>query len=258
VTGRRIRVIFYFSGTGNSKHIAERIADKTGETMVFMSQAEIKGDEVYEIREHETIGFVFPVYWYTLPKLVERFVKQLHLSGYQNQYMYAIATYGFSAGNVMDRLEKVLKEKKLKLDGAFGVKMVDNYVVGYDIVSLDKQKDLLDKAEVEIEKIIPMIEKQESIQYLKKGSLAFASPLTGYAYRKTDHIKKFHVTQSCNGCRQCATQCPCDTIEMVNGKPVWTGDCTFCLKCIHGCKQRAVQYGRSTEKRERYQYSREA
>jgi flavodoxin/NAD-dependent dihydropyrimidine dehydrogenase PreA subunit len=251
-------MIFYFSGTGNSKHVAQKVAKETGDRLIYMTKSKLKEGITYEIGKQETIGFVFPVYWYTLPTLVERFIKQLHFSGYENQYMYAVATFGFSAGNVMDRLEALLKEKKLKLNGAFGVKMVDNYVVGYDIISLDKQKELLDKAEVQIDQIIPFIERQENIQQITKGSLAFISPLTGYAYRKTDHSKKFRVNESCNGCTKCATQCPSETIEMVSGKPVWTGDCTFCLKCIHGCKQKAVQYGRSTEKRGRYQYSREA
>lgn len=251
-------MIFYFSGTGNSKHVAQKVAEETGDRLIFMTQSKLKEGITYEIGTQEAIGFVFPVYWYTLPTLVERFIKQLHLSGYHDQYMYAIATYGFSAGNVMNRLETLLMEKKLKLNGVFGVKMVDNYVVGYDIVSMDKQKELLDNAEVQIHDIIPFIEKRENIQQIKKGSLAFISPFTGYAYRKTNHSKKFYVIQSCNGCTKCATQCPCEIIEMVNKKPVWTGDCTFCLKCIHGCKQRAVQYGRTTEKRGRYQYSREA
>lgn len=177
----------------------------------------------------------------------------MKLSGYQKQYVYAITTYGIAAGNVMDRLTLILNNKKVQLNGIFGVKMVDNYVVGYNIVNIDKQRIILDNAEVEIDKIISIIERRDNMEYIKKGVLAFVTPFTGYAYRKTNHTKKFFVTQKCNGCKQCERSCPCNAIHMVDGKPVWAGECTFCLKCIHGCKQSAIQYGKFTDKRDRYQ-----
>jgi flavodoxin len=247
-------MIFYFSGTGNSKHIADKLSKRTGERLIYMSENTMAENGTYEIGENERVGFIFPVYWYSIPTIVEKFIGQLKLTGYQKQYVYAIATFGLSAGNVMERLGKILSKKQLYLKGLFGVKMVDNYVVGYNIVNENSQRDILNKAESEIDKIISMIEHKEAIEYIKKGKIAFVTPLTGYAYRKTNHNKKFYATQACNGCNQCAKGCPCNVIHMENGKPVWTGNCTFCLKCIHGCKQSAIQYGKATEKRNRYQY----
>lgn len=247
-------MIFYFSGTGNSKHIADKIAARTGETLIYMSENSIEKNETYVIGEQESIGFIFPVYWYSIPTIVEKFIRQLKLSGYQQQYTYAIATFGISAGNVMERLIQILDKKQMHLKGLFGVKMVDNYVVGYNIANAEKQRNILNTAEAEITKIMAMIDRKENIKYLKRGMLAFVTPLTGYAYRKINHSKKFFVTQACNGCNQCERGCPCNGIHMVSGKPVWTGNCTFCLKCIHGCKKSAIQYGKHTEKRDRYQY----
>jgi flavodoxin len=247
-------MIFYFSGTGNSKHIADKISDHTSERLVYMSENIIEKNEAYEIGVNERIGFIFPVYWYCMPTIVEKFIGQLKLSGYQNQYVYAIASYGIAAGNVMDRLAEILSKKQLKLNGIFGVRMVDNYVIGYNIINSDKQRDILNSAEAEIEKIMSMIGRRDNVEYINKGKIAFVTPLTGYAYRKTNHTKKFFATQACNSCSQCERSCPCNAIHMVSGKPMWKGDCTFCLKCIHGCKQSAIQYGKSTEDRDRYQY----
>jgi len=248
-------MIFYFSGTGNTKHVAEKIANSTDERLVYMSENTIEFNEIYEIKEDEKIGFVFPVYWYSMPTIVEKFIKQLKLSGYQKQYVYAIVTYGIAGGNVMERLTHILQIKKLNLHAKYGVKMVDNYVTGYNIVKLEKQKEILSDAEIEIDKIIFMIEHRELIEYIKKGKIALVTPITGYAYRKKDHTKNFFVTKNCNGCEQCAKGCPCNAIHIKEGRPKWEGDCTFCLKCIHGCKQSAIQYGKFTQKRDRYQYS---
>ena len=247
-------MIFYFSGTGNSKHIAEKISNSTGERLIYMSEDIIWQNEVYEIDKYEKIGFVFPIYWYSIPTIVEKFIKKMTLAGYEKQYVYAIATYGIAAGYAMNRLMKILENKKLKLNSIFGVKMVDNYVVGYNVKSKDKQKKILSGAEVEIDKIISMIEQEKNIEYIKKGAIAFVTPLTGFAYRKAKHTDKFFATNACNGCRQCERECPCNVIHMEDGKPIWEGNCTFCLKCINGCRQSAIQYGKFTEKRDRYQY----
>ncbi|BCN29286.1 EFR1 family ferrodoxin [Anaeromicropila herbilytica] len=247
-------MIFYFSGTGNSKHVAEKVANHIGERLIDISENTIQGHEIYEVRKNEIIGFIFPVYWYSMPTIVEKFIQQLKLSGYQNQYIYSVATYGIAAGNVMDRVTQALTNKQLQLNGRFGVKMVDNYVVGYNIVNAEKQRTILENAEVEIDKVISIIKIRENKDYIKKGKIAFITPVTSSAYRKANHTRKFYATQNCNGCKQCERSCPCNVIHMVDSKPTWVGDCTFCLKCIHGCKQSAIQYGKFTKKRERYQY----
>ncbi len=249
-------MIFYFSGTGNSKHIAEKLSRMSGERFVFMSENTMVENETYEISEKESIGFIFPVYWYCIPTLVEKFIKQLKVSGYKKQYTYAIATYGIAAGNIMDRLREILNQKQIKLNGIFGVKMVDNYVIGYNIAKEEAQRETMRNAEEEIDRIISMIKNHTTKQYIKRGPIAFLTPITAFAYRKTDHTKKFYVTPACNGCGQCAKGCPCNAIHLKNEKPQWSGECTFCLKCLHNCKQKAVQYGKNTEKRNRYQYGR--
>lgn len=248
-------MIFYFSGTGNSKHVAEKIARATGEKLISITEDIIKANELYELKENETLGFVFPVYWYCIPTIVERFLRQLRISGYQKQYVYAVATYGIAGGDVMERLIRILNTKQLKLHGKFGVRMVDNYVVGYNIARQETQRKILDIAEIEIDKIVSMISRLEKMEYIKKGKIAFVTPITGYAYRRAKHTQKFTATQACNHCEQCVRGCPCNTIHMEEGKPRWEGECTFCLKCINSCKQAAIQYGKSTEKRDRYQYS---
>jgi ferredoxin len=247
-------MIFYFSGTGNSKHVADKISGHTSERLVYISENTIAEKETYEIGENESIGFVFPVYWLCMPTIFEKFIVQLKLSGYQKQYVYAVVTYGVVTGNVMDRLTECLNKKNIILNGRFGVKMVDNYVIGKDMISSEEQRSILAHAELEIDKIITMIEHHDGIEYLEKGAKAFLTPITGYAYRKTDHTRKFFTTQKCNGCKQCEIGCPCNVIHIVDHKPVWEGECTFCLKCINSCKQSAIQYGKSTEKRDRYQY----
>ena len=65
--------------------------------------------------------------------------------------------------------------------------------------------------------------------------------------------KKFFVTEGCNGCGLCEKLCPLNNITMVDGKPKWGGNCTQCMACICGCPKEAMEYGRRSKGKIRYQ-----
>ena len=54
-------MIFYFSGTGNTRWAAEEISRATGERLLDMA-AEINGECRYQPAAGECIGFCFPVH----------------------------------------------------------------------------------------------------------------------------------------------------------------------------------------------------
>lgn len=88
-------MIFYFTGTGNSLYAAARLSHGTADRVV--SIAECMQKEEFAFPEPcERAGFVFPVYWYGIPAIVERFLDRLTLGGCD--YAYAVITCGGSAG----------------------------------------------------------------------------------------------------------------------------------------------------------------
>ena len=70
-------MIFYFSGCGNSKHVAEALASGLNDTLVFIPDAARNNQYDYSLAEGESIGFVFPIYSWAPPKLVLDFVKKM-------------------------------------------------------------------------------------------------------------------------------------------------------------------------------------
>lgn len=245
-------MIFYFSGTGNSRDVAEKLGKQLSEEVISISREGMKAQIQFELGKDEKVGIVFPVYWYGMPTLVEEYVKQIQFKGYDGQYVFAVATYASAAGKAVDAVAILLKEKGLHVKGKYGVTMVDNYVVAYDMPSHETVMAILNKAELQINQIVEQVKEKREIDTVKKGTFAFVSTPLHQFYKKASHTKKFFVTESCNGCKACQRECPCQGIEWREGTPKWSGECAFCLKCIQACPKQAIQYGKGTLRRRRY------
>ena len=71
-------MIFYLSGTGNSKWAAQKIAQLTQETLYAISEF-TTGDCNFALKADERIGFVFPVHGWRPPKIMRTFMQKLQL-----------------------------------------------------------------------------------------------------------------------------------------------------------------------------------
>lgn len=156
---------------------------------------------------------------------------------------------GFYAHNGLSDLQKILKQKGIRLNLTGEIKMVDNYIVGYELTDKKKQQDILTATEEELSIFLSKIQKKTCEK--TSDYISVIKPLVHGMYKTVNHRKHFQVTDACFGCGKCALECPSSAIELINKKPVWKKDCSFCLKCIHSCPAEAIQYGK-TEGRTRY------
>lgn len=244
-------MIFYFSGTGNSKYVAERIADATKDELIRITREETNQNKSYSLKEGERLGFVFPIYWWGMPQLVEEFVQRIDLKIKDNCYVYGVCTFGLESHNGLKDLQKQLLRKGINLKASYEVKMVDNYVIAYDIAGKEKQDEICKNARRKTEEIVRDVleEKQTKVSDAIGTTV---KPIVHGFYKRTDHRKKFYATEACIGCGQCERNCPCQAIKLENGKPVWKENCSFCLSCIHSCPVQAIQHGKGTITRSRY------
>ena len=65
--------------------------------------------------------------------------------------------------------------------------------------------------------------------------------------------KKYFTKESCVGCGKCEAVCPLANIRMGDGHPQWGGNCTQCMACICGCPTQAIEYGKRSRGKTRYQ-----
>ena len=70
-------MIFYFSGTGNTRWVATTIANAIGEELLYIPDLLRNGRYKFELQEDERIGFCFPTHGWQPPKIVRDFIQKL-------------------------------------------------------------------------------------------------------------------------------------------------------------------------------------
>lgn len=237
-------MIYYFSGTGNSQYVAQRVATALGDTI-----QNIADNPTSVVPDNgEPLGFVTPTYFWGIPWIVTDFLQRLDISG--QHYCYHILTCGGSTGNASGMLEKHLGHR---LDARFSVKMVDTWTPMFDVSNPTENERILDQAEVEIDRIIQLIQNRTPGDFDRLKGLGRISTALIYPFYKRQHTRKFAITHDCNGCGLCAQQCPIHAISLSDGRPHWTVDhCLFCLGCLHRCPQQAITFGPNTHKHGQY------
>jgi len=251
-------MIFYFSGCGNSKHVAETIAAGLNDTFVFIPEAAREGHYEYDLAGGERLGFVFPIYSWAPPKLVLDFVKKMQLKA-KPDYLYFVCTCGDNCGLTEKVFRKAIEEKGWHLSACFSVQMPETYI-GMPGFKLDTEKNAqlkIDRADDTMMRNIPRLIDNECFSEIVKGSLPWLKTYLvnpGFNKYATDDSKYRVDLKKCTSCGRCMYVCPVQNIKMPQGEPVWLGHCIMCMACYHQCRSNAIQYGKATVGKGQYYF----
>ena len=258
-------MLFYFSGCGNSKHVAETIAAGLNDKLVFIPESAREGRYEYELAEGERIGFVFPIYAWGPPKLVMDFVKKVIVKVPEpvegptsKPYIYFACTCGDNCGLTEKVFRKAVEEKGWTLSACFSVQMPETYIgmAGFKLDTPENAKLKIDRANDLLKRNITRLINKEHFSEMVVGSLAWLKTYLvnpGFNRSATDD-SKYCVTEACIHCGKCVEICPLKNITLEEGRPKWHGHCTMCMGCYHHCPLNAIQYGKATEGKGQYYF----
>jgi ferredoxin/flavodoxin len=238
-------IVFYFSGTGNSLKAAKDLSRELGNCEIISMTKPFDF-----IKQYDSIGFVYPTYFWGLPKRVIEFIKSINLDNNKNTYYYSITTYGGSAGNAIYQLYELLFNiHGIKLNYGQKLQMFSNYVVIYDMS--EKINEITTKSH---EKLIPIVNsiKMKRNNRVNKSTKIFGFINKGFINKVSNMDKDFTINSNCTGCGICEKVCPVKNIEMADNKPRYKHHCEQCVACIQFCPQRAINYKDVTQNRRRY------
>lgn len=239
-------MILYYSGCGNSKHIAIELARLTNDEINSLLEFD-PGQPVS--LNNGVLGIVCPIYAWAAPRLVEKRLQQIQWIA-PPTYCYLACTCGDSLGRAPEHFARKLKRMGLHLDAAFGFIMPETYInlPGFHLDSSESEQRKYDTVRQRLPHVAEQIREQQHMIDVKRGPVPrittyVVNPIF-YGLIITD--KKFHVTESCIGCSVCERNCPLHNISMQDGHPQWHGNCTNCMGCYHRCPTNAIHFGKAT------------
>jgi ferredoxin len=238
--------IFFFTGTGNSLHIAKKIAAELGECEITAIH---KGMDLQVSAGYERIGFVFPTYGWASPLMVVKFFKKAKFPQQNSSYFFAVTTCGGLDFNTIPQVKLLLKARGIKLNYGNKIRMFKNSVLHYKM-----SKKVASIAKTSDRRAISII---EDIKNKRTREIPKLNPLVYRLYKSfirtvPEKALSFNVNDSCISCGTCKSVCPAKNIQILDGKPHFLDHCECCLSCIQHCPTQAINYNDKTQTRGRY------
>lgn len=231
--------ILYFSPTGNTKVLAERLQDR------------LHVDEVFPIEHNFDLTFsekniilMYPIHGFNPPRTIIRYVKQLP-PGTNNIFLVAVGcAKSYVNDAVHSKVKKILKKKN------YNVLRDDVFAMPLTMI-MDFKEDLkreqiktaftdMDQLAEDIINQLPAIDK----------FVCFKSKLFNTIGKVESPAARLfglelHANKKCTKCGLCVSECPEKNITMKK-KPSFGFKCSMCMRCIYQCPERAISPWLST------------
>lgn len=244
-------MILYFSGTGNSRYVAERIKEATNDEVLSINKR-IKTGDHSSISSQKPLVFVLPTYAWRIPRVAGRHILNTTFQG--NQKTYFIMTCGDEIGNAAHYLKKLCKEKGFDFYGAAQIIMPENYIALFDVPAKPEADLIIKAADPSIQSAIAKIMTEQPFD---PRSISFQDNMKSHVvnpffYPFVVSANKFYSTDACIHCGKCVRLCPLNNVILDHQTPKWGKNCTHCMACICGCPTEAIEYGKASHGKPRY------
>ena len=142
-------MILYFSGTGNSKYVAKRIADALGDEILNLNDR-IKASDTSLVETGERLVIVTPTYAWRIPRVVRDWLLKTELRGAKQ--VWFVMTCGGEIGNADRYNRELCTEKTISCMGTAQIVMPENYIAMFSAPQADKARQIVAKAEPSIDR----------------------------------------------------------------------------------------------------------
>ena len=244
-------VVFYFSGTGNSKYIAEFFCQNM-EASCYSIEDEVDFSGL--IKSEEVIGFCYPIYGSRVPRNMRQFVQKF-LPDLKGKKLIIFATQLLFSGDGARVLTDLFPEDYIEVIYADHFFMPNN--IGNIFLLRQRSNQSLEKKFLKAEKkIITICNNIKSGKVKRKGFSTFSKLLgkiQGNSWQKDSRsaglvpgsmeekiAKSVHVNQDCTLCSICVEACPVKNVKLENKSIVQNDDCIVCYRCVNICPKQAI------------------
>ena len=238
-------IIYYFSGTGNTKLAVSLIRDMfkdAGHTCDMINIPDIlkSGSELPD-HDGAVIGLAYPIHGGDAPEIMYHFVSHLPMGNMENVFILNTAAdfVHFNDATAKSLINK-LQKKQYHVFYERNIVMGCNFLMKYDEHFV---KQLYNKA---LEKLHIMSE-----EIIKGKTRIRPAGVFLKAIARIGHVgetlgarfygKGLKSTDKCTNCGKCIRECPVDNIIDENGKMRFGWNCIWCMHCVYACPENAIK-----------------
>lgn len=239
-------LILYFSGTGNTKAVAEgfqKSLQKRGHAAVLHSLEE--NADLSEI-SYDFLILGFPKYYEYPVLLVQKNLKQALPKREKQIPALAFCTQAGPLNTDFTKIEKMLKRKNHLLTVSVSFSYANNMFIFPVFQPTEDTKVQKNRDKIQ-EQIEPLLNDFFSNQIRKERVKAWQKPVFHFVAAACTKLMpvfamRFSADESCIRCGLCAKRCPVHNIEIKEGRPRFHRNCLFCMRCINSCPTNSIRY----------------
>ena len=246
-------MILYFSGTGNSRYAAQRMADALGEPLLCLNDR-IKAGDTAPIETGARLILVTPTYAWRIPRIVENWLLRTELVGARQAWF--VMTCGSEIGSAAKYNRALCQARGIGYMGTAQLVMPENYIAMFNAPQPEEARQIVARAQPDIDRAIAAVRDGNAFPPPRNNlyDRLMSGPVNPIFYACIVKTKVFTVSDACTGCGQCARRCPTNSITIRDGRPVWGQGCTHCMACICYCPAEAIEYGKKSLGKPRYHF----
>jgi len=232
--------MFYFSGTGNSKYIAELFCQNKDIPCHSIEEG-IDFDE--RIVSHDVIGFCYPVYMSCVPRIMREFVAR-HMEALKGKKIIIFCTQLILSGDGTRKLARLFPKGHVDVIYTEHFFMPNNMndIFFLPLASKKSLKKALARERKRVESVCQDIDNGK----IKRRGFTFVGWLLGVpqtlfmgATEKRAN-RSVSIDDDCTKCGLCLRVCPMDNFIVRDEKIVHNHNCTMCYRCINICPEKAI------------------
>ncbi|MDD4032311.1 MAG: EFR1 family ferrodoxin [Bacteroidales bacterium] len=252
-------VVYYFSGTGNSKNVAiwlSRVAEEKNIPCELINIALIDRLSINPPDPEAVIAFVSPIHGFNYPPVMVNFLmrfpkgknKILLMNTRAGMLIGKWITPGLS-GIAFYLAALILRLKGFSIKAMYPVDLPSNWISLHPGLN-DRTVKFLhernkEKVTVFARQVLSGKSNFRGLHDIVQDLIVLPISLGYYFIGRFFLAKTFYASSDCNRCDLCIKGCPVKAIIKVDNRPFWTFHCESCMKCMGNCPKRAIETGHS-------------
>ena len=147
-------MVLYFTGTGNSRYLARRIAEGL-EMPLYDLNACIKAGDTAPVQTGRDVVLVTPTYAWRIPRVVSEWLGKTALTGAER--IWFVMDCGSEIGNAAGYNRQLAAQKHLHYMGTAQIIMPENYIAMFNAPQKEQARSIVEQAEPALQKVLAQL-----------------------------------------------------------------------------------------------------